>query len=52
MLKRIISTSSNENDIVLDCFSGSDTTLAAANGLDRKWIGIDNSLKAIHTTLE
>lgn len=51
LLKRIIEASSNEGDLVLDCFSGSGTTLAVANMLNRRWIGIDNSREAIKTTL-
>jgi len=51
LLKRIIEASSNEGDLVLDCFSGSGTTLAAASLLNRRWIGIDNSREAIKTTL-
>lgn len=47
MLKRIILNSSNENSLVLDCFAGSGNTLIAANDLNRKWIGIDNSLKSL-----
>ena len=43
MLKLIIQTSSNPGDIVLDCFAGSGTTLVAAQKLNRKWIGIDDS---------
>lgn len=43
MLERIILNSSYENSIVLDCFCGSGSTLKAANKLNRKWIGIDNS---------
>lgn len=52
MLRRIISASTNEGDIVLDCFCGSGTTLAEAEGLGRKWIGIDNSKLAIKTTIK
>lgn len=47
LLKRIIKSSSNENDIVLDCFAGSGTTLGVAKELNRNWVGIDNSYEAI-----
>jgi DNA modification methylase len=43
LLERIISSSSNEGDIVLDAFCGCGTALAAAQGLKRQWIGIDIS---------
>jgi site-specific DNA-methyltransferase (adenine-specific)/adenine-specific DNA-methyltransferase len=49
LLKRIIIASSNSNDIVLDAFAGSGTTLAVAEKLDRRWIGIDSSKLAIYT---
>jgi adenine-specific DNA-methyltransferase len=52
MLKVIVEASSNRGDIVLDCFSGSGTTLIAAEQLGRRWIGIDNSPKAIEVTLK
>ena len=51
LLERIIQASSNEGDLVLDCFSGSGTTLAVASQLNRNWIGIDKSTEAIATTL-
>ena len=47
LLDIIIKTSSNENSIVLDCFSGSGTTLKAAQANGRQWIGIDQSEEAI-----
>ena len=49
MLKVIINTSSNKNDIVLDAFCGSGSTLHASQLLERKWIGIDASPIAIKT---
>lgn len=51
LLARVIRASSNPGDLVLDCFSGSGTTLAVASELGRRWIGIDNSPEAIATTL-
>ena len=47
LLKFIVEASSNEGDLVLDCFAGSGTTLVAAHSLNRNWIGIDKSEPAI-----
>jgi site-specific DNA-methyltransferase (adenine-specific) len=41
LLERIIETSSNPGDVVFDPFCGCGTTIAAAQKLGRKWIGID-----------
>jgi site-specific DNA-methyltransferase (adenine-specific) len=41
LLERIILASSNEGDIVLDPFCGCGTTIAVAERLKRRWIGID-----------
>jgi site-specific DNA-methyltransferase (adenine-specific)/adenine-specific DNA-methyltransferase len=49
LLKRIVSASSKEGDIVLDAFAGSGTTLAVAEKLNRRWIGIDCGKLAIYT---
>ena len=50
LLERIITTSSNEGQLVLDCFAGSGTTPAVAERLNRRWIACDLSRFAIHTT--
>ena len=41
LLERIILTSSNEGDVVMDPFCGCGTALAASERLNRNWIGID-----------
>ena len=46
LLRRVVLASSNEGDIVLDPFCGCATTLVAAEGLERKWLGVDVSPKA------
>jgi site-specific DNA-methyltransferase (adenine-specific) len=48
LLERVIASSSNKGDIVLDPFCGCGTTVHAAEALGRKWIGIDVSIHAIH----
>jgi len=47
LLKRIIKASSNKGDIVLDPFCGCGTTLAVAQKLERRWIGMDISSIAV-----
>jgi hypothetical protein len=49
-LERIITASTNEDDLVLDCFVGSGTTAAVAEKLNRRWIACDLGRFAIHTT--
>ncbi|HOM97949.1 MAG TPA: site-specific DNA-methyltransferase [Acetomicrobium sp.] len=49
LLERIIKASSNPGDLVLDCFAGSGTTLAVAEKLGRRWIGVDCGKLAIYT---
>ena len=41
LIKRIISISSNEGDLVLDSFLGSGTTAAVAHKMNRRYIGIE-----------
>ena len=47
LLERIIKTSSNEGDVVLDAFAGCGTTIEEAATLNRQWIGIDITHLAI-----
>jgi site-specific DNA-methyltransferase (adenine-specific) len=47
LLERVIRASSNEGDVVLDPFCGCGTTIAVAQRLKRRWIGIDVAQPAI-----
>lgn len=50
LLERVIGASSKEGDIVLDAFMGSGTTVATAEKMKRRWIGIDCGKLSIYTT--
>lgn len=50
LLERIIKASSNEGDIVFDCFMGSGTTQVVAAKLNRKYIGADINLGSVQIT--
>jgi len=52
LLERIITTSSNEGDVILDAFCGCGTTVDAAQSLNRKWIGIDITYNAVSLILK
>lgn len=47
LLERIVLSSSNEGDVVLDPFCGCGTAIDAAQKLGRRWIGIDITYLAI-----
>lgn len=49
LLERILKASSNEGDLVVDCFCGSGTTAAVSEKLNRRWITCDLGRFAIHT---
>src|SRR5258708_4321051 len=50
LLERIIQASTNEGNLVLDCFAGSGTTAAVAERLKRRWITCDLGRFSVHTT--
>ena len=50
LLSRVIQASSNPGDLVLDPFCGSGTTLVAAAGNGRRFLGIDISERALEVT--
>lgn len=52
LLERIIKTSSNPGDLVLDAFCGCGTALVASEKLERQWIGIDISPTACRVMAE
>lgn len=41
LLERAIRLATDENDVVLDIFAGSGTTLSVAHKMRRKWIGVE-----------
>ena len=47
LMDRLIGMSSNEGDVILDPFCGCGTTIASAQRLNRRWIGIDVTNLAI-----
>lgn len=49
LLDRIIYAATNDGDLIMDAFAGSGTTLAVAEKLGRRWIGIDCGKLAIYT---
>ncbi len=52
LLQRIVKTSSNPGDVVLDPFCGCATALVAADDLGRNWVGIDISGKAAELVVQ
>jgi DNA modification methylase len=52
LMERVIEASSNEGDIVLDAYCGCGTTVAVAQRLNRKWIGIDITYQSISLILK
>ena len=52
LLERIIKASTNEGDVILDAYCGCGTTVAVAQRLNRKWIGIDITYQSIALILK
>ncbi|MDD2504670.1 MAG: site-specific DNA-methyltransferase [Bacilli bacterium] len=51
LLEKIVLASTNENDVILDPFSGSGTTGIVANILNRKYIGIEKEQEFIDLSI-
>lgn len=49
LIERIIKSSSNTGDVVLDAFAGAGTAAAVAEKLGRRWVGIDCGKFAVYT---
>ncbi len=52
LLERIVLASSNEGDTILDAYCGCGTSVAVAERLNRKWIGIDITYHSISLILK
>lgn len=52
LLRRIIKASSREGELVLDAYCGCGTTVAVAQELNRKWIGIDITYQSVSLVLK
>jgi DNA modification methylase len=52
LLEYIIKTYTKEQDLVLDCFAGSGTTLLASKKLNRQYIGIEKQKEYYDICLE
>jgi len=52
LLELLLLASSNENDTVLDAYCGCGTTVAVANRLNRRWIGIDITYQSVSLVLK
>lgn len=51
LVERLLAATTNPDDLVLDCYCGSGTTLEAAAKLGRRFIGIDAADAAIRATV-
>ena len=51
LLERILKTCSREGDTILDAYCGCGTTVAVAQRLNRKWIGMDITYQSIALVL-
>jgi DNA modification methylase len=52
LLERIIKASSKEGDVVLDAYCGCGTTVAVAERLNRRWMGMDITYQSISLILK
>lgn len=51
LLKTIVGAATDEDDLVIDPFAGSGSTLHAAHDMKRQWFGIDESMTAVESAV-
>jgi len=52
LIKRIVTASSNKDDVVLDLFSGTGTTSFIAKQMSRKYLAVENNLQYYNIIIE
>jgi DNA modification methylase len=52
LLERVIKSSSNEGDLILDAYCGCGTTIAVSQEFNRRWVGIDITYQSIAVILK
>ena len=52
LMERIIKAYTNVGDIVLDCFSGSGSTMIASQNVGREFVGSELSMEYVQKSLE
>ena len=52
LLERIILAHTNPGDVVLDCFTGSGSTIVACSNTGRSFVGCDNSQEYVDKSIE
>jgi adenine-specific DNA-methyltransferase len=52
LIRQILNISTNEGDLVLDCYLGSGSTISVAHKMNRRYIGIENGSHVVDLVVE